>query len=119
MQYNEILKIVKKLRKNQTPAEKVLWEELRNRKFRGKKFLRQHPVIYETNNKELFFFVPDFYCAKHKLVIELDGDIHNYQKERDKNRDLILKDKGLKIIRIKNEELQNIEEVKQRIEQYF
>ncbi len=119
MQYGEILKTIRQLRRNQTKEEKTLWNELRNRKFYEKKFLRQHPFIYDSKNNEHFFFVSDFYCAEQKLVIELDGKIHEYQKDRDENRDEILKALGLKILRIKNEELQDIEKVKMKISDYF
>ena len=101
MQYQEILKIVRRLRRNQTTAEKKLWQILRARRLNGIKFLRQHPILYENYFNDYFFFAPDFYCAKYKLVIEEDGKIHEYQKERDKWRELILKDRGLKVLRIK------------------
>ena len=115
MQYQEILKIARRLRKNQTPSEYRLWQVLRAKRLNGIKFLRQHPIIYENNRNDYFFFVADFYCARFKLVIELDGKIHNYQKERDQHRELILKDRGLKMLRIKNEELNDMEKVKRKI----
>jgi len=119
MQYNEILKISRQLRKIQTKEEQLLWSELRNRKFYGKKFLRQHPFIYDSKKNEHFFFVADFYCAEGKLVIELDGKIHENQKERDEHRDEILTGLGLRIERIKNEELQVMENVKMKIRKHF
>ena len=72
------------------------------------KFLRQHPIIYESNKNEHFFFVPDFYCAQANLVIELDGPIHKKTVEHDVRRDEILKSHGLKVLRFKNEELDDI-----------
>lgn len=119
MKYEEIKKIVRKLRKNQTEAEIILWNELRNRKLDGIKFLRQHAIIYEFNKREFFFFIPDFYSAEHKLVIELDGKIHDYTKEKDCRREMILKEKGIRILRFKNEEVKNIEKVKEKIRLYF
>jgi very-short-patch-repair endonuclease len=73
--------------------------------------------LYEINrfNNDFFFFIPDFYCASEKLVIELDGPIHNFQKERDYKRDEILRSKGLKVLRINNNELKNIEFIKLKI----
>ena len=115
MQYQEILKRARRLRRNQTPSEYKLWQVLRAKRLNGIKFLRQHPFIYESNRNDYFFFVPDFYCARYKLVIELDGKIHEYQKEHDKDRELILKDRDLKVLRIKNEELNDIEKVKRKI----
>lgn len=51
----------RELRKNQTKAEQTVWCYLRNRKYRGYKFLRQHPFYY-NNNGNTQFFIPDFYC---------------------------------------------------------
>jgi len=116
MKYSEIKRIADKLRKNQTPEEKRLWERLRKHQINDRKFLRQHVIVYESVNNEHFFFIPDFYCAKEKLIIELDGKIHDYQIDRDRNRDEILKAKGLKILRIRNEELTDLEKVMKKIE---
>jgi very-short-patch-repair endonuclease len=115
MKYSEIKELVRKFRNEQTVEEQTLWQELRNRKLKGIKFLRQHAIIYENSNNDFFFFVPDFYCTAYKLAIELDGKIHDYQVEHDKNREMILKNKGIKVYRIKNEELNNIENVKEKI----
>jgi len=104
----QIIQIVRKLRRNQTKEEKLLWKHLRNRKLDGIKFLRQHPIIYENFNDNYQFFVPDFYSAEKKLVIEVDGKIHDFQKEYDENRELILKGLDLTVLRFKNEELKNI-----------
>jgi len=119
MKYYQILEIARKLRRNQTNAEQRLWQVLRNRNLDGKKFTRQHPIIYEFNKSELFFFIPDFYCAEYKLVIELDGEIHNYRKEHDMQRDLILSSLKLEVLRIKNEELENMDAVKNKIREHF
>ena len=105
MKYYEIKKIARRLRSQQTPAEKTLWNYIRERKLMGRKFLRQHPIIYESKRNNHFFYIPDFYCMKEKLVIELDGPVHDYQKERDFRRDQILRSQNLKVLRIKNEEL--------------
>jgi very-short-patch-repair endonuclease len=115
MKYSEIKELVRKFRKEQTVEEQMIWQELRNRKLKGIKFLRQHAIIYENSNNDFFFFVPDFYCAAYKLAVELDGKIHDYQVEHDKNREMILKGKSIKIVRINNEELKNIENVKEKI----
>lgn len=115
MKYPAIKARASDLRKNQTPAEKLLWQNLRNHKLNGKKFLRQHPIIYDSINNEHFFFVPDFYCAKEKLAIELDGEIHERTVERDINRDAILNQMGIKVLRINNDELMDIDAVIQKI----
>jgi len=104
----QITLFARELRKNQTEAEQIMWQILRNRKYNGLKFLRQNPIIYDIHvNFDYKFFIPDFYCHEAKLVIELDGKIHDFQKEYDYQRDLILKEKELTVLRFKNEEILN------------
>jgi very-short-patch-repair endonuclease len=98
----------KELRKNMTETEKILWQYLRKDKINGLRFRRQHPID---------IFIADFYCHKAKLVIEIDGYIHNHQKEYDIGRTEELKKYGLKVIRFTNEEvLKNIEKVVEKID---
>ncbi len=107
----EILRFARELRNNLTDAESILWQEIRNRKLAGYKFRRQHPIDK---------FIVDFYCHEKKLVIELDGGIHNKLeiKEYDISRSEELEKFGIKIIRFKNEEVyQNSEGVLNKIEQ--
>ena len=94
----EMLRIAGDLRKSMTPAEKVLWERLRNKQVSGLRFRRQHPI------KD---FVVDFFCYDAVLVIEVDGAVHDEtsQKERDEQRTIILKKLGLKEIRFANYEV--------------
>ena len=89
------------LRNEQTPAEKILWERLRNRRFLSKKFIRQHPIRFKIEGRERFF-VADFFCFERKLIIEVDGDIHLNQKENDQYRDLIINELGFQVIRVTN-----------------
>ena len=99
-----------------TPEEKILWQYLRKRQRKGRKFLRQYPIIYETSGKEHFYFVADFYCASEKLIVELDGPIHNYKRKRDKFRDEILEQEGYRVLHIKNSEIKDLKEVLNKIE---
>ncbi len=87
----------KELRKASTQEENILWQELRNSKL-GVKFRRQHSIGG---------YVADFYCAKARLVIEIDGATHNEkdQKEYDKFRGEFLKEYNHKILRFKNSEV--------------
>ena len=103
----------RELRKNQTPSEKMLWEVLRNRKFHNLKFRRQWPILFGTSRD---FFIADFYCSEKKVIIELDGKIHLKNRKYDEFRDEIIESFRIKVIRIKNEELSNIELVKNRLE---
>lgn len=105
---SKIFQRAEALRERMTLAEKLLWEELRNKKF-PVKFRRQHP---------LGLYVVDFYCHKLKLVIELDGEIHlkpeiaAYDVKREKE----ITDMGLKVIRFKNSEVaDSMEEVLEKI----
>ena len=119
MKYPEIKEITRKLRSNSTPAEIKLWKYLRRRQQGGRRFLRQHAIIYDSIGNEHFFYVPDFYCSKEKLAIELDGKIHDFTKEKDSKRDEILNNLGITVLRIKNEDLKDIEEVLVNIKQEF
>jgi very-short-patch-repair endonuclease len=116
-------KIVKKrareLRNNATPSETILWNELRNRKLCGYKFLRQHPIVYNPYGSGVKYFVADFYCNIKKTVIELDGPIHESNLEYDLFRDAEMVNLGLHILRIKNVDLLNIKDVLKKIETYL
>ena len=104
--YPEIFRKAEVLRKNMTDAEKILWERLRKKQL-GLRFKTQHPIER---------FIADFYCHKAKLVIELDGKIHDFQKEYDSGREAELEKYGLKIIRFTNDEvLNNIDWVIEKI----
>jgi cyclase len=97
-----IFERAKVLRNNVTAEEMVLWEYLRANPF-GYKFRRQHPLA---------IFIADFYCHKLKLVIELDGSIHNLNKVKlhDEARQKIIEAQGLRVIRFRNKEIMNEKE---------
>lgn len=104
-----LFEYARKLRLNETDAEKELWKYLCNKKINGLRFRRQHPILY---------FIADFFCPSAKLVIEVDGGVHNIpaQFEYDKNRDNELAAYGLKILRFTNAEVMNdIDEVIRKI----
>ena len=95
----ELLKNARRLRKNQTEAEHIMWKALRNRKLNNWKFRRQHPISEG--------FILDFYCAETKIAVELDGAHHRLkdQMEYDENRTEFLEELGIRIIRILSEEV--------------
>jgi len=100
--------VCRDLRRASTRAERMLWEEIRGRKFLGLKFYRQYPLFVDTSGQETFF-VADFYCHEQKLVIELDGGIHNYQNRQDLKRTEAIRALGISVVRFKNEDIeQNI-----------
>ena len=92
------LKKTRALRKEMTDAEAVLWEYLRNKQLEGLKFRRQQVIEG---------FIVDFFCHELKLVIEIDGDVHNIpkQKEIDEHRRKVFELRGLKEIRFTNDEI--------------
>ena len=111
--------VCRELRKNSTGAERLFWEKVRNKKFLGKKFYRQHPIFHDINSKETFF-VADFYCFTDKLVIELDGKYHKYRLKEDAERTKILNHLGLNVIRFINDEIiNNLEEALLEIKKHF
>ncbi len=106
MNKEQITKRCRWLRRNQTKSEEMFWQQVRNRKINNLKFLRQHPFIYQVDNYKLYYFIGDFYCAEKKIIIELDGKIHDEQKEYDESRDMTLKGLNLKVVRFKNHEIE-------------
>ena len=104
---NKITEFCRTLRNNATPAEKILWEEIRRRNIGGEKFLRQFPIFIIQGLGRKAFYIADFYCARHKLVIEVDGPIHLLKKEYDANRDVIMHEWGFSVLRFTNDEVIN------------
>ena len=107
---HELIERRRFLRRNATSQERRLWHELRNKKL-GYKFRRQHSIGY---------YIADFYCYEKKLIIELDGDHHSAQgqKEYDDYRDSVLGELGCVLFRIKNEAVdRDVEGVLMKIQQ--
>ena len=101
IRYNKNLKnFARKLRKNMTDCEKLLWSKIRRKQLKGYKFYRQ---------KIIGNYIVDFYSPKAKLVIELDGGQHfnNDNIEKDKERDRYLTSLGLKVLRFTDKEIIN------------
>ena len=99
--YAGLIILVRELRQRQTPAECIFWEIVRNRRFHGLKFRRQH---------QIGLYIVDFYCHEKRLVVELDGDIHN-DKEHRKNdplRDAYLRSLDLVVFHISNDLILNV-----------
>ncbi|MBE9663858.1 endonuclease domain-containing protein [Mucilaginibacter myungsuensis] len=100
-----ITEICRELRRRETPAEKVLWQHLRNRQLLGYKFLRQYPITTLSAEGRRICFIPDLYCHQAKLVIEADGPIHLLKKEYDVYRDEVLLLLGITTLRFTNDEI--------------
>ena len=102
----------KRLRSQETEAEKFLWSKLSNKQL-GVKFRRQHPI---------YSYVADFYCHAYKLVIEVDGPIHNSAENiaYDKIRTQAFQEFIIEVIRFTNDEvLKNMDIVLQKIRDYL
>jgi very-short-patch-repair endonuclease len=105
--WEKLKPLAREKRHDSTPAEGILWKYLRGRSLEGKKFRRQHTIER---------FIVDFFCAEQKLVIEVDGDIHQYTVVEDALRQEFLEQQGLRVIRFTNDEvLYSIETVLTKI----
>ena len=104
--------LAKQMRHKSTPAEDMLWQKLRRKALCGKKFRRQHAIDR---------FIVDFYCASANLVVEVDGDIHQYTVAEDAIRQQFLEDiHDLTVLRFTNGDVsQNIQGVLERIAEYL
>jgi len=96
--YRNNVPAARDLRARETWAEALLWDVLRDRRLDGLKFRRQHPVGP---------FVVDFCCAERRLVVELDGGVHEEQKERDDEREQLLLLAGYRVLRFSNDMVRN------------
>ena len=93
-------KISRKLRKDSTPQEIILWSRLRNRGFNNLKFRRQYPISH---------YVVDFICFEKKIIIEIDGWHHKEENQEryDCERTKHFKELGFIVIRFWNDEINN------------
>src|SRR5690348_5730010 len=88
--------LAQEMRHTPTDAEEYLWQQLKGSKLGGLKFRNQHTIEP---------FIVDFYCAEFRLVIEVDGLIHEQQKDKDQFRQEMLEAGGYHVLRFNNEEL--------------
>jgi very-short-patch-repair endonuclease len=103
-----VVAAARRLRQNLTPAERRLWQALRKRQLNGLRFRCQHPIGS---------FIVDFYCPKRRLVIELDGSIHDQQLDYDAARTEALNRLGYSVVRFRNQEVMTqLEDVLLRIQ---
>jgi len=92
----ETIQAAKLLRENMTEYESILWERLKGKQIDGFRFRRQHPID---------FFIADFYCHQARLVVEIDGGIHEKKKEYDEGRTAEMEKFGIKVIRFSNDQI--------------
>ena len=110
LSYNKRLKMhARKLKKNMTDVENLLWTKLRKKQLKGYQFYRQ---------KIIGNYIVDFFCPRANVVIEVDGSQH-YSEEgenRDKRRDNYLRGNGLKVLRFSDREVfENLDGVMESI----
>ena len=110
---NEFQERRTQLRKNLTPAEAFLWKHIKARQFEGRRFTKQHGIKN---------YIVDFYCASERLIIELDGEVHNnptaqaYDLKRTKQIEAL----GYKVIRFENKMVfENLDSVFTEIKEQF
>ena len=90
--------VARELRKNPTGAEDKLWQAIRKKQLDGRKFRRQVAIGA---------FVVDFYCSTERLAVEVDGPIHEQQKEADRTRQELIESLGIRFVRVTNDEVEH------------
>ena len=105
--------LARKLRRDQTYCESIIWRALRDRRLDGRKFRRQVP---------LGPYIVDFVCFRTGLVIEIDGGQHEGRAGYDRERDAWLRSRGFRVIRFWNHDVVErridvLEEILRRVEQ--
>ncbi len=96
--WEKLKPLARQMRHDSTPAEDQLWQALRNRQLDGYKFRRQHSIDR---------FIADFYCHDARLIVEVDGPIHQYTPDEDALRQEFLESRGLRVLRFRNAEVIN------------
>jgi very-short-patch-repair endonuclease len=95
---SDLTKNAKKLRRNPTRAESLLWNKIRAKQIEGIKFRRQQPI----GN-----YIVDFVSFEKKIIIELDGGQHAKAKKKDSKRDKLLTENGFTVLRFWNNDIFN------------
>ena len=100
MKFLNPIEFARRLRQTRTSSEDWLWQFLRGRQRRGKKFRRQHP---------LGVYFADFYCVEAKLVIEVDGEPHHTPagQQKDEARDAWMSGQGIEVLRFGGFQVEN------------
>lgn len=96
--WSKLQPLARQMRKAPTGAEAKLWQQIRKGQIRGVKFQRQHPIER---------FIADFCCIRLRIIIEVDGPIHQYQQAEDQIRQQFLESLGFEVLRFPNMEVFN------------
>lgn len=97
----------RKMRKHPTDAEDFFWEKVRNRRLFGMKWNRQFIIQCRLTPFFIKYYIADYHCHEHKLIVELDGQIHLRQQAYDMLRTDRMTDYGFTVIRFSNEQVLN------------
>lgn len=110
--YNPKLKqLARKLRNNSTKSEVFLWNYLKGKKVRGFDFHRQRPIVN---------YIVDFYCSELLLAIEIDGESHYGNEEKDAIRQKEIEEHGVQFLRFDDSEVYyNLDKVIKSIEEWI
>jgi very-short-patch-repair endonuclease len=95
--YHALLERARSFRKESTSSEERLWQALRRKQLAGRKFRRQQPIGG---------FIVDFFCATERLIVEVDGLIHDQQQAADTARQEYLESHGLRFVRVTAEQVE-------------
>lgn len=87
----KMVEVARNFRKNPTRSEAILWRALRGKKLDGLKFRRQQNIGP---------FIVDFYNSSYRLIVEVDGQIHERQRQADQQRQELLESLGLRFVRV-------------------
>ncbi|MFM7448903.1 MAG: endonuclease domain-containing protein, partial [Leptolyngbyaceae cyanobacterium] len=87
----KMTEVARQFRKEPTASENILWQALRKRQLEGRRFRRQQPIGA---------FVVDFFCGSERLIVEVDGGIHQSQQEADQQRQELLESLGMRFVRV-------------------
>jgi very-short-patch-repair endonuclease len=105
--WKKLKPLARQMRREPTSSEKLLWQNLRHKQILGFKFRRQQTIDR---------FIVDFYCNEARLVVEVDGEIHDYTQQEDAIRQEFLESLELQVVRFRNEDvLERMEGVLQDI----
>jgi very-short-patch-repair endonuclease len=94
----KMVELARRFRKEPTRSEAVLWKAIRFKQLDGRRFRRQQPIGP---------FVVDFFCPSERLVVEVDGPIHETQREADRQRQQLLESLGLRFVRVSAAHVEN------------
>jgi very-short-patch-repair endonuclease len=109
--WEKLKPLAREMRHAPTPAENIMWHQIRNRQRQKAKFRRQYSIER---------FIVDFCCLEARLIIEIDGEIHQYRQQQDQVRQAYLESRGFTVLRFTNNDvLQRLKTVLAKIDAHL